>query len=605
MKTLLLLAALPVFAQSPALHLDLTGEWRLIDSMGEKQLGTYRLPRQDTLGPDLIRWLARDVQIPEWADTSRLVLTLGTFADQYEVFVNGQSIGKSDEFRFNDLHMPRSRSFSVPPELVRSGSQAELKIRMWRIRAIGRRYTGLAFTQDHGPYVITYDWNAPPRPAAGDFQQREFAVGAGLLTSMLGLGLAALLLFAWAEQRSRFDLLLLAGYLVSEEFVRCWDALTVYKDWPLAWSQVANLSLSLGMACLTLLAANASGVTGRWLAFVAWLPFLIRGVSTWVRLTHDGIDSVANAYVMTAGYLFTGAIASYGVASRSRQPGGQWRNLWPPALIAMLATFSAFRLASLPAFLIGTYRLQLFQITALGLAAAIAFQLLRQVRIDRARMAGELAAAREIQQLLIASPPVANLYQVEAVYAPAMEVGGDFWQAFPLPTGGQLVAVGDVSGKGLRAAMVVSLLTGALRNRHSDEPAALLAELNRVVAEGLQGGFVIAMVGRFDTDGRVLLAAAGHPAPYLDGTEVELAPGFPLGLDASAGYVETETKLAPGQRMTFVSDGVIEAANAKGELFGFDRTREISGKSAQEIAAAAETWGQNDDITVVTVRRVG
>ena len=96
------------------------------------------------------------------------------------------------------------------------------------------------------------------------------------------------------------------------------------------------------------------------------------------------------------------------------------------------------------------------------------------------------------------------------------------------------------------------------------------------------------------------IANAGNPAPYCDGREVETEPGLPLGIAAGMEYTSLTVQ---GERLTFVSDGVLEAANAKRELFGFERTREISTKSAAEIADAARAWGQNDDITVVTVRR--
>ena len=153
--------------------------------------------------------------------------------------------------------------------------------------------------------------------------------------------------------------------------------------------------------------------------------------------------------------------------------------------------------------------------------------------------------------------------------------------------------------------MVVSLLTGALRNRKSDAPGELLGELNRTVCGGLDGGFVTAAVARCYPDGRIILANAGNPSPYLAGEEITPEPGLPLGIVGDAEYPETEFALAKDQQLTFVSDGVIEAANAKGELFGFDRTRDISTLSAQQIADTAKAWGQNDDITVVTVGRNG
>ena len=189
---------------------------------------------------------------------------------------------------------------------------------------------------------------------------------------------------------------------------------------------------------------------------------------------------------------------------------------------------------------------------------------------------------------------------VEAVYLPATEVGGDFYQVLDSADGASIVLVGDVSGKGLKAAMLVSLAVGILRNEKSNSPAEILSALNDGLAGRTGGGFVTCCCARFDADGTVTIANAGHPAPYCDGHEVEVEAGLPLGIAQGVAYSELVTR---GESFTFVSDGVVEAENAQRELFGFDRTRDISTKSAQEIAQAAKAWRQNDDITVVTVRR--
>lgn len=99
------------------------------------------------------------------------------------------------------------------------------------------------------------------------------------------------------------------------------------------------------------------------------------------------------------------------------------------------------------------------------------------------------------------------------------------------------------------------------------------------------------------------LANAGNPAPYRNGEEMSVEPGLPLGLLPEAGYAETHYQLAPNDRLTFVSDGVVEATNLQGELYGFARTQSISTESAHQIAKAAELFGQQDDITVLSVTR--
>lgn len=174
----------------------------------------------------------------------------------------------------------------------------------------------------------------------------------------------------------------------------------------------------------------------------------------------------------------------------------------------------------------------------------------------------------------------------------------DFYQAYQTAMG-TLVVVGDVSGKGLQAAMRVSTIIGALRNRGSDEPGAVLAELNSVLSGS--PGFTTCCCALFEADGSVRIANAGHPAPYVDGREAELEAALPLGLAEDAEY--GETVLRGCERMTYVSDGVIEAANASGELFGFERTAAMALDAAKKIAEAARAWGQDDDITVVTVLR--
>lgn len=160
--------------------------------------------------------------------------------------------------------------------------------------------------------------------------------------------------------------------------------------------------------------------------------------------------------------------------------------------------------------------------------------------------------------------------------------------------------VGDVSGKGLRAALLVGHISGSLSNERSRQPGEVLANLNQSLVGRVSGGFVTCRCARFDPDGTVTIASAGHPAPYADGRELEVATGLPLGIAPGVAYEESSTS---GSRFTFISDGVVEAENAQRELFGFERTRQINCKSAQEIAEAAKDWGQTDDITVVTVRR--
>jgi serine phosphatase RsbU (regulator of sigma subunit) len=130
----------------------------------------------------------------------------------------------------------------------------------------------------------------------------------------------------------------------------------------------------------------------------------------------------------------------------------------------------------------------------------------------------------------------------------------------------------------------------------------ILRELNRSLTGNLHGGFVTCLAMRIHADGAVALANAGHLAPYHNGVEIPMSPSRPLGIIVDAEYTETSLRLTPGDTFTFFSDGVVEAQSPTGELFGFERTGSISRKSAQEIADVAQAFGQEDDITVLTLQ---
>ena len=248
------------------------------------------------------------------------------------------------------------------------------------------------------------------------------------------------------------------------------------------------------------------------------------------------------------------------------------------------------------------------------IAGVVAVVLYRFIRVSESEQsaAAEFEAARTVQQLLIpATQPETPGFRVESVYLPAREVGGDFFLILPSDdsTDHSLLAImGDVSGKGLQAAMVVSTIMGGLRIQLSRQPAEVLAQLNRLLV-GHVSGFATCCVALIHPDGAVQIANAGNPAPYSNGEEVPTLPGLPLGLAPGIVYDETTYTLTPAASLTFVSDGVIEATAVRNrELFGFDRTRDISQQSADAIAAAVVSFSaggpQGDDITVLTLSRM-
>jgi len=257
---------------------------------------------------------------------------------------------------------------------------------------------------------------------------------------------------------------------------------------------------------------------------------------------------------------------------------------------------------------LGPVQLQLQDLGNLTFLFAMAFVMFfRFTRVSReqARTAAELNAAREIQQRLVpASLPAVPGYAIEAAYRPAAEVGGDFYQILPQADSSTLIVVGDVSGKGLKAAMTGALAIGAIRalRQQGLSPAALLTALNQQLLESQESGFVTCLCARISASGESTFSNAGHLAPYRNGAEVPIESGLPLGITGAAQYTESILQLDPEDSLTLLSDGVLEARDASGDLFGFERTRAISSNSAAQIASAAQAFGQEDDITVLTVR---
>jgi hypothetical protein len=228
-------------------------------------------------------------------------------------------------------------------------------------------------------------------------------------------------------------------------------------------------------------------------------------------------------------------------------------------------------------------------------------------RTEKQRLSAELAASRAVQQILIPEEiPAIPGFDIQSVYKPYGEVGGDFFQILPLPEGGVLITIGDVSGKGMPAAMMVSLLVGTLHAlvETTTSPGQLLAGLNRLAQGRSHGGFTTCLILRVEKSGAVTFANAGHIAPYRTGVELDCENGLPLGLVPGTVYPDASFALNPGEQLTLVTDGVVEARNKGGELFGFERTATLSGNSAEAIAKASQAFGQEDDITVLTVARM-
>ena len=256
-------------------------------------------------------------------------------------------------------------------------------------------------------------------------------------------------------------------------------------------------------------------------------------------------------------------------------------------------------------------RVSLMEVSDILIAAVIALLLLRrllQSLKSQRQMALDVRQAQEVQQVILPEQRVVfHGFEVESEYRPAREVGGDFFQVIPNEKDGSLLIVaGDVTGKGLKAGMLVALLVGAIRSTAdwSADPIVILKALNqRLMGRGDAQATCLAL--RIEPDGSATLANAGHMPPYVNGKPLEVEGSLPLGMIDAPEFSVLRFKLAQGDRLMLLSDGIAEATSADGQLFGFERVQELiaSASSAAHIATTAQSFGQEDDISVIAVTR--
>ena len=250
-------------------------------------------------------------------------------------------------------------------------------------------------------------------------------------------------------------------------------------------------------------------------------------------------------------------------------------------------------------------------------------ELLEQERIERERIEQELRVARSIQQASLPKEvPSLEGWQIAPYYLPAREVGGDFYDFFELEDGRMGLAVGDATGKGVPAALAVTASCSMLRAVAQDSdysPGEVLGRVNEMLIPRIPPNmFVTCFYCILDPESASLSCAnAGHDLPYLhrNGDAEELrARGMPLGLMPKMGYEEHEIVLDAGESALFYSDGLVEAHDPKGEMFGFPRLQALMAEHGEEQALGdllmeelysfvGEGWEQEDDITLLTLKR--
>jgi serine phosphatase RsbU (regulator of sigma subunit)/predicted ester cyclase len=251
-------------------------------------------------------------------------------------------------------------------------------------------------------------------------------------------------------------------------------------------------------------------------------------------------------------------------------------------------------------------------------------QRLEQEMLERERVEQELQVARSIQQASLPEEvPTLEGWQIAPFYRPARQVGGDFYDFYPLSEGRLGLVVGDATGKGVPAALVMSTTLGMLRAvsqaLDSSAPGELLEQVNEALVPSIPTNmFVTCFYAILEPkSGSLTYANAGHDLPYLhrNGEAEELrARGMPLGLMPKMGYEEKQTVLKAGEATLFYSDGLVEAHNPKGEMFGFARLQALVSEHGEEesleealleelYSFVGEGWVQEDDITLLTLRR--
>jgi serine phosphatase RsbU (regulator of sigma subunit)/predicted ester cyclase len=258
------------------------------------------------------------------------------------------------------------------------------------------------------------------------------------------------------------------------------------------------------------------------------------------------------------------------------------------------------------------------------IGATLRKQRLEQEISERERIEQELRVARTIQQASLPKEvPQPEGWQLSPFYQPAREVGGDFYDFFALEEGRVGVVVGDATGKGMPAALVAEATSNMLRAvaqaLGSSSPGEVLSRVNETLLARIPPNmFVTCFYAVLDAGSASLrYANAGHDLPYLwhGGDAGELrARGMPLGLMPGMSYEEGEISLREGNCVLFYSDGLVEAHDPKGEMFGFPRLRTLIAEHAEKesleealleelYSFVGEGWEQEDDITLLTLRR--
>lgn len=538
----------------------------------------------------------------------------------YEVYFNGARIGSNGSMagsvRFSQDPL---MAYVVSDDLIAPQGDQLLAIRFaFNVGGNRGRGTSSPIGSQANIYLLSRD--AAPRDAS--YVVAHNGAGVNLIMAALSLMAGIIALSLFRAMRSQGEYLAVAVYLIASSVNSAnsvWEhARThtfLYSTIGYLCTGIANFALiefvrlvlglprsrwllTLQIASLVCAAISSpfnTGLVNYYFGFAAYyLPVLIVDILLPVLLVRAWLRGNREAYVLLPAVL----LYSFG-------------QYWNFVRLLVFYIHLAPSLGSQPSFGVGSYDITLLDIGRFVFyVTMLLFLVLRTVVIarERAHAASEIEAARTVQQVLIPEEiPTVPGFHLQSVFKPAGQVGGDFFQILATRNGGVLAVIGDVSGKGMPAAMTVSLLVGTVRTlaHYTQNPGEILAAMNVRMLGRSRGGFTTCLALRADDDGTLTIANAGHIPPYLAGKELKLENGLPLGLAAESTYPESTFRLEPGAQLTLLTDGVVESRDKAGTLFGFERSAALSTGAAEEIARAAEVFGQDDDITVLTLCYAG
>jgi Stage II sporulation protein E (SpoIIE) len=542
--------------------------------------------------------------------------------DAYQVFANGQLLGSFGDFSGQRVVAYRSRpeTFQLPPP--DSHGDILLAVRFYAepfVIASGSSPDGGGMHQD---------------PVVGDPAQIEFirsaevrgrilTVAVSVFVAFLMFAAAGAALWLWAFDRTRPTYLWLSAALAIQTLAPIVQTASLFaywnQDWTIFvfrcindlhfvfwiyfwrhWFQLPkDRRLNLAMSAIVVVTITAESYS-RLSALTTVAPALL-------ALRISAIGNVILGILLllvvlqgarrdrTAALIALPSVLLLEIGDFSNELLSWFRirtSLFPAGIQVSISDIASLLLI----FVIGALVARRF------LASQVAQNLARQ-SIDQ-----DLEQARVLQQSVLMPEPIHSaLFTVESVYRPARNVGGDFFQVIPgrvgsVHEGSLLIVLGDVSGKGMAAAMLVAVLVGAIRSEadHTFDPAAILHTLNQRLLGRAEGHFATVIAACLLPDGTMLIANAGHIPPYRNGVAMDLDGSLPVGIDPDATYDVEAIDLSPTDRLVFLTDGVPEARNTHG-LLGFEATENLSSQTAPEIADAAIRHGQDDDITILSV----